>query len=70
MTQSHYQKRIAKLDAMKPAVEATRAVLKEVISINRLTAEEKAALSPLELIQLRRKAQEEMFAARKAGLVR
>lgn len=66
MIQSHFQKRMAKLEAMKPAVEAAREDLK-ILSINQMTAEEKSTLSPLELIQLRRRAQEELFAARKAG---
>lgn len=67
---SHFQKRMAQIEAGKAAAEAARNVLKEVITLNRMTAEEKAKLSPIELIQLRRLAQQEMFAARKAGLIR
>lgn len=68
--QIHFQKHMAHLEASKPAVEAAREVLKETITLNQMTAEQKAALSPVEMIQLRRLAQQEMFAARKAGKLR
>jgi len=64
---TYFQKHMLHIEAMKPQADANLAVLKEVISLNKMTKEQKAALTPIELIEARRLAQQEFFAARKAG---
>lgn len=62
---SHFQKHMAHIEAMKPQAEANMAQLR-THSINKMTAAEKAALSPAELMEARRQAQIEFQAALKA----
>lgn len=62
---SHFQKHMAHIEAMKPQAEANMVQLR-THSINKMTAAEKASLSPAELMEARRQAQIEFQAALKA----
>ena len=62
---SHFQKHMAHIDAMKPQADANLAQLR-THTINTMTSEQRAALSPVELIAARRQAQIEFQAALKA----